>query len=68
VIKVKGLSDANSPFRLVYQFPGAKDHMAEQSIAVIGSPTAGVYYLLDTSYAHGSNPGTAEELLNQKCG
>jgi CDP-diacylglycerol pyrophosphatase len=68
VIKVKGLSDANSPFRLVYQFPGTKDHMAEQSIAVIGSPTAGVYYLLDTTYAHGSNPGTAEELLNQKCG
>jgi CDP-diacylglycerol pyrophosphatase len=67
VIKVKSLSDANSPFQLVYQFPGAKAHMADQSIAVIGSHAAGVYYVLDT-YAHGSNRGAAEELLNQKCG
>jgi CDP-diacylglycerol pyrophosphatase len=66
VIKVKSLSGANSPFRLVYQFPGAKAHMADQSIAVIGSHAAGVYYVLDT-YAHGSNRGAAEELLNQKC-
>jgi CDP-diacylglycerol pyrophosphatase len=66
VIKVKSLSDANSPFRLVHQFPGAKAHMADQSIAVIGSHAAGVYYVLDT-YALGTNRGAAEELLNQKC-
>ena len=66
VIKVKALTDLSSPFALVAKIPGAGGHMADQSIAVIGSKTAGVYYVLDT-YAHGSNPGAAEELLNQTC-
>jgi hypothetical protein len=46
--------------------PGAKADMAAQSIAVIGSRTAGVYYVLDT-YHRGANPGAAEELLDQTC-
>jgi hypothetical protein len=41
--------------------------MGDQSIAVIGSKTAGVYYLLDTYYVKGANPGSAEELLDQTC-
>jgi CDP-diacylglycerol pyrophosphatase len=66
VIKVASLVAA-SPFDLVAAMPGAKNDMAEQSIAVIGSQTPGSYYVLDT-YHRGSNQGAAEELLEQTCG
>jgi CDP-diacylglycerol pyrophosphatase len=66
VIKVRSLSAADSPYRLVAAMPGAKADMAAQSTAVVGSTTPGSYYVLDT-YAHGANRGSAEELLDQYC-
>jgi CDP-diacylglycerol pyrophosphatase len=65
VIKVVSLA-AESPFDLAAAMSGAKGDMAEQSIAVIGSKTPGVYYVLDTHH-QGANPGAAEELLEQAC-
>jgi CDP-diacylglycerol pyrophosphatase len=65
VVKVTSLV-TTSPFALAAAMPGARSDMAEQSIAVIGSRTPGVLYVLDT-YHHGSNPGAAEELLEQFC-
>ena len=66
VIKVSGLGGADSPFDLAAELPGAKADMGAQSIAVVGSPASGAYYVLDTT-AEGSNPGAAEELLDQTC-
>lgn len=66
VIKVSGLSAADSPYNLVAAMPEAQADMAAQSIAVVGSTTPGWYYVLDT-YVHGANPGAAEELLDQFC-
>jgi CDP-diacylglycerol pyrophosphatase len=65
VIKVVSLT-TESPFDLAATMSGAKRDMAEQSIAVVGSKTPGVYYVLDTSH-QGANPGAAEELLDQAC-
>ena len=65
-VKVTGLTGQNSPFNVVESFPGVKGHMAEQSIAVIGSLNPSEYYVVDT-YRNGSNPGHAEELLDQTC-
>jgi CDP-diacylglycerol pyrophosphatase len=65
VIRVPSLM-AESPFALAAAMPGARADMAAQSIAVIGSRTAGVYYVLET-YHQGANPGAAEELLDQTC-
>lgn len=67
VVKLNALNGSSSPFNLVAALPHAKGHMGDQSIAVIGSKTAGVYYLLDTNYVKGANPGSAEELLDQTC-
>jgi len=67
VIKVMGLRASDSPYKLVAAMPGAAADMADQSIAVVGSTTPGSYYVLDT-VAHGANPGSAEELLDQSCG
>ena len=67
VIRVPGLTAADSPYNLVAAMPGARADMADQSVAVIGSTTPGSYYVLET-YAHGTNPGSAEELLDQSCG
>ena len=66
VIKVSGLTAADSPYNLVAAMPGAKADMAAQSIAVVGSTTPGSYYVVDT-YAYGANRGSAEELLDQFC-
>ena len=66
VIKTTALTGSKSPFNLVAAMPGVRGEMADQSIAVIGSNTPGSYYVLDTE-AHGSNPGAAEELLDQTC-
>jgi CDP-diacylglycerol pyrophosphatase len=65
VVKTTSLTKRN-PFELVATMPGAADDMKDQSIAVIGSNEPGVYYVLDTRH-HGSNPGAAEELLDQTC-
>jgi CDP-diacylglycerol pyrophosphatase len=65
VIEVTSLV-SRSPFALTAAMPGARSDMAAQSIAVIGSKTPGLYYVLDT-YHHGGNPGAAEELLDQSC-
>jgi CDP-diacylglycerol pyrophosphatase len=67
VIKVTGLTAPDSPYKLVAAMPGAAADMADQSIAVVGSTAPGSYYVLDT-FAHGANPGSAEELLDQYCG
>jgi CDP-diacylglycerol pyrophosphatase len=64
-IKVTSLA-ARSPFDLAAAISGAKADMADHSIAVVGSTTPGVYYVLDT-YHQGANPGAAEELLEQAC-
>lgn len=65
-IKVTGLSGEQSPFLVFQADPAVKDHMADQSIAVVGSSTAGQYFVLDTQ-VDGANPGHAEELLEQTC-
>jgi CDP-diacylglycerol pyrophosphatase len=65
VIKVKSLT-AESPFDLAAAMSGAKAVMAEQGIAVVGSKTPGVYYVLNTRH-EGANRGAAEELLEQAC-
>jgi CDP-diacylglycerol pyrophosphatase len=65
VVKTTSLAAA-SPFDLAAAMPGARDAMAAQSIAVAGSKTPGVYFVLDT-YHHDGNPGAAEELLDQSC-
>lgn len=65
-VKVTGLTGDKSPFEVIQAIPGVKDHMAEQSIAVIGSQKGNEYYVLDTYY-HGTDSGAAEELLDQNC-
>lgn len=67
VIKVSdGLGGAESPFNLVAAMPGAGGDMGAQSIAVVGSTTPGLYYVLGIS-ARDAKPGVAEELLDQTC-
>jgi len=56
VFKAKGLTGADSPFNLVNE---TGKTMADQSIAVAETSTAGVYYVMDTS------TGVAEFLLDQ---
>lgn len=65
-IKVTSLSGEQSPFLVFQADPAVKDHMADQSIAVVGSPTAGQYFVLDTQ-VDGANTAHAEELLDQTC-
>lgn len=65
VIKVRSLT-ARSPFLLVAAMPHAASDMAQESIAVAGSRTPGVYFVLDTRH-HGASRGAAEELLDQSC-
>jgi CDP-diacylglycerol pyrophosphatase len=55
-----------SPFLRLLELPGARERMAEQSLAVIGAPGGGFYLLTDAT-----EPGVvaeAEELLDQSCG
>jgi CDP-diacylglycerol pyrophosphatase len=66
VVKVSGLTGKDSPWEVIQSMPGVKDHMAEQSIAVVRSQQAGEYYVLDT-YFHGTDCGAAEELLDETC-
>lgn len=66
VVKVTGLGGKQSPFLVIQADPRAKAHMGSQSIAVVGSANANEYFVLNTYY-HGSNPGAAEELLDQTC-
>lgn len=65
-VKVTGLAGQNSPFEVIQAMPGAKDHMADQSIAVIGSGKPNEYYVVNTT-SNGANPGYAEELLDETC-
>lgn len=64
--KVTSLSGEQSPFLVFQGDPAIRDHMADQSIAVVGSSTAGQYFVLDTQ-VDGGNPAHAEELLDQTC-
>ena len=48
VVKVNALTGPDSPYRVAAAMPGVAGHMGDQSIAVVGSPTAGAYYVLDT--------------------
>lgn len=66
VVKVTGLGGKQSPFLVIQEDPRARAHMGNQSVAVVGSVHANEYLVLNT-YHHGSNPGTAEELLDQAC-
>jgi CDP-diacylglycerol pyrophosphatase len=73
VVRVTGLEGDRSPFQVVRGFPHAKDHMADQSIAVVGTETVNEFYVLDTFHHDGTidgdppNRGSAEKLLNQDC-
>ena len=66
VIKVTSLVGEQSPFLVFQADPEVRDHMGEQSIAVVGSSVAGQYFVLDTQ-SGGGKPGHAEELLDQTC-
>lgn len=55
-----------SPFAVLQQIPAAKDHMGDQSLAVIGSKNAGKYNLFN-SYSSGSVKAEAEDLLDETC-
>ena len=63
VRKVTSLS--TSPFTLLGELPPAKDHMKDQTLAVIGAKGGGFYVLND--YTHADDKGEAEELLDEKC-
>lgn len=65
VVMLTSLTGASSPFRVIENFPHAKSHVADQSIAIIGTGTNSSYYMAVTYYVQGKNPGTAEELLDQ---
>ena len=57
-LKVKLLTDTNSPFNLITDIPGAANHMKDQRIAVVELKTPGEYYVLDTYHDPVSkNPG-----------
>jgi CDP-diacylglycerol pyrophosphatase len=66
VVRVTGLAGSLSPFLMVRDNPAAQADMADQSIAVVGSPTSDEYFVLSTHYDAG-NRGFDEELLNQSC-
>ena len=66
VVKVGRLTGPLSPFLLIQNDPAAKADMAAQSIAVVGSASLNEYFVLSTHYGDG-NPGSAEELLDQRC-
>jgi CDP-diacylglycerol pyrophosphatase len=59
------LADKDSPFKLILEIAGAKEHMRDQTIAVIGARHGGYYIVQD--FAHGSDKGTAEALLDESC-
>jgi CDP-diacylglycerol pyrophosphatase len=63
--KVGSLSGSNSPFNLVAQIPAAKRNMKDQTIAVVGAKGGGYYVIRD--YAHGTDKGEAEVLLDERC-
>ncbi|MFO1025047.1 MAG: CDP-diacylglycerol diphosphatase [Acetobacteraceae bacterium] len=64
VITLTSLTGDNSPFKILEKFPHAAGHIADQSIAIIGTGKNPPYYMAVT-YASGKNPGAAEELLDQ---
>ncbi len=66
VLKVSRLSGDRSPFIVIQAIPSVAMHMAEQSIAVVGSHKRDEYYVLETYY-HGADSGAAEELLDESC-
>jgi CDP-diacylglycerol pyrophosphatase len=66
VIRTDSLSGADSPFRLVAQLPGARADMRDRTIAVIGAPGGRSFYIL-ADFAHGADPGSAEDLLDESC-
>jgi CDP-diacylglycerol pyrophosphatase len=68
VVKVRGLSGADSPFAIVHQLIGTKGQMGSQSIAVIGTDQSDVYYVVFTTYDRSTkNLAHAAELLDQTC-
>jgi CDP-diacylglycerol pyrophosphatase len=66
VRRTNSLSGADSPFRLVAQLPGARGDMRDRTIAVIGTPGGRSFYVLADA-AHGTDPGSAEDLLDETC-
>ncbi len=62
---VDALTGKDSPFKLILEIPGAKEHMRDQTIAVIGARGGGYYVVQD--FAHGSDDGVAEALLDETC-
>jgi CDP-diacylglycerol pyrophosphatase len=68
IITMTSLTDAHSPFKMIEDFPHAKGHIGDQSIAIIGTGKTNppsYYYMAVTYYVPHKNPGTAEELLDQ---
>ena len=54
-----------SPFQLLGELPGARERMAEQSLAVVGSGDGGYVLLTDSTGA--GVVAEAEELLDEEC-
>jgi len=67
VIKVRGLTGVDSPFKVVRKFLSRPEDMQDQGIAVIPSNKPGEFYVLSTTYS-AQGGGGAEEVLDQRCG
>lgn len=68
-VLLKSLSGESSPFKVMRQLPHVSEHdVKDQSIAIVkGRGAQNDKYILLNTYASGSNPGEAEELLDQTC-
>jgi CDP-diacylglycerol pyrophosphatase len=66
VRRVDSLSGDDSPFRLAAQLPGSNADMGAQTIAVVGMKGGRSFYVLE-DYYHDDDPGSAEDLLDERC-
>ena len=65
-LKVTSLGGAQSPFLVFQTDPEVREHMGDQSIAVVASSLPGQFFVVDNRSDAG-RPGHAEELLDQTC-
>lgn len=67
-VLLKSLAGDSSPFKVMRLLPHASEHVKDQSFAIVkGRGAQSNNYILLNTYASGSNPGEAEELLDQTC-
>lgn len=68
-VLLKSLAGDSSPFKVMRLLPHASEHVKDQSFAIVKGRGAqsNNYYILLNTYASGSNPGEAKELLDQTC-